>query len=143
MGFILQIGMDDSPIDKDNEFNFGKYVQKIIYNKEKVWSENTRRNSSAKMQGKIVAIKYTLEISIVPFCPRRVISMLKDRIDSTTEWHRIRFSFENSDYEDNTTNEKAGVKERTFYFGNPSYEPYWFADNEMMMQSLNFKAIER
>lgn len=130
MGYVLKISTDNTT---DNYYDFGSCVQKIVYSKEKVWSENTRRNASALMQGKIVALKYTLDVSIKPGISKSVLDALISRIDNFNEWHKVEFTPENG----------GEPITKTMYFGNPSYEPYWFVDGKMLLQTLNFKAIER
>ena len=109
-----------------------EYIQKIKYDPELVWSENTRRNSSALMTGKIKADKYKLEISYTPDIPQAKLKTIRNKARSHQEWHTVIF-----------TDEVGEEQTKTMYFGSFSVEPYWFVDGKMLYQSINISLIER
>lgn len=101
-------------------------------NREKVWSSNTRRSSSAKMQGTIVAVKTTLKMDFPPNLTKAQIKSITDIVDSEREWHTITF-----------TNEKSETETITAYFGNPRYGVSFFRDGKWMFSSITVEAVER
>lgn len=113
------------------------YIQKMIYSPEKVWSSNTRRNSSGKMTGKIVALKWKLEISFTPNIPIDTLDAIMDKVNSNQEWWTVEFA------------DALGNKlTKTMYFGNPSYEPILYTPNgngeyRIIYQSASVSLIER
>lgn len=111
---------------------FPHYINKIKYDVELVWSENTRRNASARMTGKIKADKYKLEVSYKADLPKDKLAIIRSYARSHTEWHEITF-----------TDETGAVVTKTFYFGSYSVEPYCFWNGEFTYQSINISLIER
>ena len=116
----------------DYQSLFPHYINAIKYDIESVWSENTRRNSSAKMTGKIKANKYKLEVSYKADLPQNKLAILRSIVRSTTEWHDIMF-----------TDETGTNVTKTFYFGTYNVEPYCFWNGTMYYQSINITLIER
>ena len=116
----------------DGTSMYPQYIQKIKYDDELVWSENTRRNSSALMTGKIKDDKYKLDISFKPDMPQAYVKAIRQKFRSRTEWHTIIF-----------TDEAGEQQTKTMYFGSYSVEPYWFVNGQMMYQSINITLIER
>lgn len=123
MGFVLKVDGVSWPCPAVNGFKITR---------EKIWSSNTRRSSSAKMQGKIKAIKRTLDIAFPHGIDKSEITKINDAVNSKNPWHTIEF-----------TNEKGNTESGTFYFGSPSYEPYSFIDGKMVLSSLSIQAVER
>ena len=123
-------------------------IQKIVYSPEKVWSENTRRNSNAKMTGRIKAVKWKLEISFAPNLTPIEMNNLMAKINSTQGWHTVVFTTAFTATEAQATGETLT---KSMYFGNPSYEPYWYVPvtsggvtkYDVMYQSMNISLIER
>lgn len=118
-----------------------EYIQKIKYDPELVWSENTRRNSSALMTGKIKADKYKIEVSYKPDIPQGKLKTIRNKFREYQiqdgkkiykEWHTVVF-----------TDEVGEEQTKTMYFGSLSVEPYWFVDGKMLYQSINISLIER
>lgn len=100
--------------------------------REKIWSANTRRTSSGKMNGTIIAIKTTLDMAFPPNTTKKELEVIKSSVDSTKEWHEIKF-----------TNELGEKETDYFYFGNPSYESYSFIDGKMVLSSISIQAVNR
>ena len=100
--------------------------------REKIWSANTRRTSSGKMQGTIIAIKTTLDMAFPPSITKSELQTIKNSVDSKEEWHELEF-----------TNELGEVEKDTFYFGNPSYEGYAFLNGKMILSSISIQAVNK
>lgn len=120
---------------------YPQYIQKIKYDDELVWSENTRRNSSALMTGKIKADKYKLDISFKPDMPQAYVKAIRNKFREYQiqdgkkiykGWHTVIF-----------TDDAGEQQTKTMYFGSYSVEPYWFVNGQMMYQSINITLIER
>lgn len=111
---------------------YPSYIQKIKYDIEPIWSENTRRNSSALMTGKIKAYKWKLDVSYKPDMPQAYVRNIKDLFMSGQEWITVKF-----------TDTNGTTQTKTMYFGSFSVEPYWFVNGQMMYQSINITLIER
>lgn len=123
---------DPGLAEGDYQSLFPHYINHIKYDIEAVWSSNTRRNSSAKMTGKIIANKYKLDVSYKADLPQEKLAILKSYARSNQEWHKIMF-----------TNEIGENITRTFYFGTYNVEPYCFWNGFMYYQSINITLIER
>ena len=107
-------------------------IQKIKYDREPIWSENTRRNSSALMTGKIKDWKWKLDISYSPSLTQAEHKVITNTLANNTEWHRVVFTDDNGE-----------EQTKDMYVGTISTEPYWFVDGKMMYQSINVPLIER
>ena len=127
----------------DGNDMYASKIQMIKYNDELVWSENTRRTSSATMTGKLKATKYKLDISYTGKLQQGELKNIKNVLmygkrnpssgDKLKEWHTVSF-----------TNEYGEIHSgKKMYVGSWSVEPYWFVDNRMMYQSVNFTLIEK
>ena len=123
---------DPGTAEGDYQSLFPHYINKIKYDVEPVWSANTRRNSSAKMTGKLVAHKYKLEITWKVDLPQNKLATLRSYFCSNQEWHKIMF-----------TNELGQNITREFYVGSYSIEPYCFWNGLMLYQSIGVTLIER
>lgn len=115
----------------------GKSMPKPMYDtfkitREKVWSENTRRTSNAKMTGTIKAIKTTLHMDFPPDLTIPEIEKIVSVVDSDKEWHTIEF-----------TNERGTVESGTFYFGNPQYGIRMIRKGRIIYSSITIEAVER
>lgn len=123
MAFVLEVDGKSWPCPASNGFKI---------NREKVWSANTGRSASAKMQGKIVGIKTTLDMAFPPSVTSKQLKTIKTSVDSKEEWHTVKF-----------TNEVGETETIEAYFGNPSYEPYSFINGKMVLSSISIQAVER
>ena len=133
VSFVFREVINDPGLaEGDYQSFFPHYINKIKYDIEPVWSSNTRRNSSAKMTGKLVAHKYKLDVSWKVDLPQNKLTILRQYLCSNQEWHKIMF-----------TNELGVNITRTFYVGSYSVEPYCFWEGEMLYQSINVTFIER
>jgi hypothetical protein len=117
----------------DGESMYPRYIQKINYSVEPVWSSNTRRNASGKMTGKIITNKAKLEISYAPNLPQEYLAQIKSKALSNQEWHSVHY-----------TDETGERVTKTMYFGTGySVEPRLFVDGKMLYQSISISLIER
>ena len=107
-------------------------IQKMKYDREPIWSENTRRNSSALMTGKIKAWKWHLDVSYAPSLTQSEHRVITNALANNTEWHRVIF-----------TDDNGQEQTKNMYVGSISTEPYWFVDGKMMYQSVNITLIEQ
>lgn len=108
---------------------------KFKYDREPIWSSNTRRNSSAKMTGKIVGWKKKLEVIYTPKLTQANVKKIIQTVGNNVEWHTVSYTNDCGEVESN-------VK---MYIGNISTEPYYFNPDtgEMMYTSLSFSLIEQ
>ena len=104
----------------------------ITVKREKVWSSGTRRSSSAKMQGKIVAIKCTLSITFPAYLSQADLNKIKNAVDNTDEWHSVTF-----------TNEYNETETKNFYFGNPEYSSHFYANGRLLFDQIVIEAVQR
>lgn len=132
MGFVLKFGwtkssMEDMPCPATGGWKISR---------EKVWSANTRRTSSAKFQGTLVAKKVTLDMAFpVDLSPAQVKKIMKYADPDDLKNHKycyIQF-----------TNEKSETETKEFYFGNPSFDGYAFFNGKMIFNSISVQAVER
>ena len=123
MAFVLKFDNQTMPQPAHDGFQIAR---------EKVWSENTRRTSSAKMTGTIKAIKTTLSISFPPNLTKAEVKKISDIVDSNKEWHTVTF-----------TNEKSEQETITVYFGTPQYGCKMFKNGKFIFSSISVEAVER
>lgn len=111
----------------------------VQYKRSKVWSENTRRTSSATMSGTIVDEKVSLSISFPP----NLTSEEVDKILTATtckggskknkkEWHSMTF-----------TNERGKNEDIKVYFGDSEMNCLSFIKGKMMFSSVKIEAVEK
>ena len=100
---------------------------------EKVWSSNTGRSKSAYMNGSIVQVKKTRQLSFPPLT-RAELDKLNGVINNASKpWHSIKL-------EDTSGNT---VFSFNCYFGTPSWTAYSGARNCRYFINYTVDAIER
>jgi hypothetical protein len=111
---------------------FPSKIQKMDFHREPIWSSNTRRNSSAKMTGKIVGWKWKLEISYSPKLTQSELRTIMNTLGNNREWHSVTF-----------TNDVGEGDSANLYIGEISTQPILYRNNQWIYQSVNFSLIER
>lgn len=104
----------------------------ITRKSEKVWSKNTGRSASAKMQGTIIAIKKTLSISWPPL--------------TQDEQELIESLISNTDLPFTTlavTKPDGSTESIECYFGTPSFDEWDFIGGKWRCTNGKVDAIER
>lgn len=111
----------------------------VQFKRSKIWSENTRRTSSAKMSGTIIDEKLSITFSFPP-------NLSKDEVDkilsATTckggttknkkEWHNLTF-----------TNERGVDETIKCYFGDSEINCLSFIKGKMMYSSVKVEVVEK
>lgn len=120
------------PLYIDDELMPEPAFQGISFSDEKVWSANTARSTSGRMNGSIVALKKTRSLQFPPLT-RYELNQLNSVINSKTEWHTIEYT----DVEDNT------IFKFECYFGTPTYNIYSAAKYHRYFKDYKVDAIER
>lgn len=107
-------------------------VNGIIRKKEKIWSKNTGRTASGRMQGTIIAIKttYSFEWTALTQEDQALIEMLIS--DKTVPFSTVKIRHPNGD-----------VDEFECYFGTPSFNEWSRINGEWRCTSAKVDAIER
>lgn len=132
MEFILRFGwtkdkMEDIPCPTPGGWKISR---------EKVWSANAKRTSSAKFQGTIVAKKVTLDMAFPENLSPSKVKKITEYADpddlASHKYCYIQF-----------TNEKSETETKQFYFGNPSFDGYAFFNGKMIFNSISVQAVER
>lgn len=107
-------------------------VNGIIRKKEKIWSKNTGRTASGRMQGTIIAIKttYSFEWIALTHDDQERIEMLIS--DKTVPFSTVRIRKPTGD-----------VHEFECYFGTPTFAEWSKVNGEWRCTSAKVDAIER
>ena len=103
----------------------------LIVGREKIWSSNTGRSDSGKMNGDIVSIKTTLKIQWGILSAENI-----ERIDQYLSQTYLKCT-----YLDPTLANKENTKE--FYSGTPSYPVYSYAKGFPEYKGVGVDLIER
>lgn len=104
----------------------------ISCSNEKVWSANTGRTKSGRMQGSIIEIKKTRNIEFPPLT-KGELELLENKISTKKEWHTLRL-------EDTSGNIVCNFE---CYFGTATYSIYSFAAGCRYYTDYKVEAIER
>lgn len=99
---------------------------------EKIWSSNTGRTASGKMQGTINAIKTTYSIEWPPLTQRE-----QERLESVISNHEKPF------VPLRIRRPNGMVQEFECYFGTPSFGEWDWINNQWMCTGAKVDAIER
>lgn len=132
MGFILKFGWTkDSMEDMPCPITGGWKITR-----EKIWSANAKRTSSAQFEGTLVAKKVTLDMAFAPdLSPAQIEKIMKYADPSDLKNHQYAYI--------QFTNEKSETETGQFYFGNPSFDGYAFFNGKMIHNSISIQAVER
>lgn len=104
----------------------------ISFSNAKVWSSNTGRSLSAKMNGTIVSVKGTLSISWAVLT-RTEYNKIASVVNSKTEWHSVVLT----DTSGNT------LWSKTVYFGDLTCSLYSVSSSLRHYKECSVNAIER
>lgn len=99
---------------------------------EAVWSKNTGRTGTAKMQGTIIAIKQTLSLSWAPMPAEEAERLEKLISNKSKPFHTIKW-----------TTPTGSTKEMACYFGTPTFEEYDLMGGIWCCKNIKVDAIER
>lgn len=99
---------------------------------EKIWSKNTGRTASAKMQGTIKAIKYTYSIEWPPLTQQEQELIESLVSDVNTPFSRLKFK-----------RPDGSVWEMECYFGTPSFTEWELLGGQWYCTNAKVDAIER
>lgn len=99
---------------------------------EKIWSKNTGRSATAKMQGTIKAIKCTYSIEWPPLTQEEQEKLEALISDITKPFHKLRFRRPN-----------GSVWEMECYFGTPSFKEWDRLGGQWRCTGAKVDAIER
>lgn len=108
--------------------------------REKVWSSNAKRTSSAEFQGTLVDIKVTLDMTFpANTTPAEIKKILKYASPTGTkaELNQKKYCYIQF------TNEKGEIETKRFYFGNPSFDAHVFLNGKMLWSSMQIQAVEK
>lgn len=105
--------------------------------REKVWSANARRTSSAKFTGTLVARKVTLDMAFPANLTGAQIDKLMTYADPDPKDKSHKFCFIEF------TNEKGNRETAEFYFGNPTFDAHVFLNGKYLWSSIQIQAVER
>lgn len=109
--------------------------------REKVWSANAKRTSSALFQGTLIAEKVTLDMAFpANLTPEQITKLEKYACPSESDLssnpsHKycyIQFR-----------NEKGEEETKQFYFGNPTFDAHVFLNGKFLWSSIQIQAVER
>lgn len=99
---------------------------------EPVWSSNTGRTGTAKMQGTIIAIKTTLSVSWPPLTYEEE-ELIESLISNKAKpFHTLAWK-----------TPSGAQKEMECYFGTPSFDDWDWINGEWMCVNAKVDAIER
>lgn len=136
MGFTLKFGwttgsMEKMPCPSANGWKISR---------EKVWSSNARRTSSAKFEGTMVDIKATLDM-VFPAntSPEEIKKILKYASPKGTKAQLNEKKYCYIQF----TNEAGEDETKQFYFGNPSFDAMAFLNGKFLWSSIQIQAVER
>lgn len=104
----------------------------IFFSNEKVWSANTGRSTSGKMNGSIVTIKKTRTFKFPPLTASE-LDKLDKAISAKKEWHTVKYTDEWGEV----------IFSFECYFGTPTYNFYSAARNLRYFTDYSVDAIER
>ena len=107
-------------------------INGITRKHEKIWSKNTGRTASGRMQGTIIAIKttYSFEWNALTQEDQERLEMLIS--DKTTPFATVRLRRPNGD-----------IHEFECYFGTPTFTEWTRVNGEWRCESAKVDAIER
>ena len=129
----------------DGNSMYADKIQAFKYNDELIWSENTRRTSSAVMTGDLKASKYKLEISYSGKLTQAELKNIKmtlfygkrnptvQEMKKLKKWHTVSFTCEYGEI----------LSGKKMYLGTWNVEPYWFVNGQMKYQSVQITLIEK
>ena len=120
------------PLYIDNELMPEPAAKGILFSDEKVWSANTARSTSGKMNGSIIAWKKTRSFKFPPLSSAD-LNKLNGKISEKKEWHTVKYT----DSSNNT------IFSFECYFGTPTYNFYSAAKDLRYFTDYSVDAIER
>jgi hypothetical protein len=104
----------------------------VVISEEKVWSSSTGRTEpSGTMQGRLLCIKITLEVTW-PTLPLEAVKIIKAAASTLTPWHQVTYA-------------EADGETRTMeaYFGTPTYTMVAFSPGMQRCENISVKIVER
>lgn len=104
----------------------------VTITSEKVWSNNTGRDSSGLMVGTIVAIKAKISIKWPPLTMGQVAVIEAAASDSTKPFVSMKY-----------TDMTGETVTKTVYFGTPTYSQYSWSPSLQYVKDVSVNAIER
>lgn len=108
--------------------------------REKVWSSNAKRTSSAEFRGTLIDIKTTLDMAFpANTTPDQMKKLLKYASPTGTkaELNKKKYCYIQF------TNEKGELETKQFYFGNPSFDAHAFLNGKFLWSSIQIQAVEK
>lgn len=136
VAFVLKFGwttrsLEDMPKPSTGGFKISR---------EKVWSSNAKRTSSAEFKGTLIAIKTTLDMSFpANITPAQMKKLLKYASPTGTKPQLNQQKYAYIQF----TNEKGEVETDRFYFGNPSFDAHAFLNGKFLWSSIQIQAVAR
>lgn len=121
----IEMAIDDVPVPAPK---IGGMTRKL----EKVWSKNTGRTASAKMQGTIIAAKYTYSIEWPPLTQDQQ-ELIEGLVSDITKPYRI-LKIRRPD---------GSVWEKECYFGTPTFSEWERVGGTWRCTNAKVDAIER
>ena len=107
-------------------------LEGVTVNREKIWSSNTRRTTSGKMVGTVVAVKTTLKIKWSALTPDQVGVIEGAVSDPDHPFVPVRY-----------TDATGASVTQTMYFSAPSYAIYSWADGVQYIKEASVDGIEQ
>lgn len=108
--------------------------------REKVWSSNAKRTSSAEFKGTLIAIKTTLDMSFpADTTPAQMKKLLKyvSPTGTKAELNQKKYAYVQF------TNEFSELETKRFYFGNPSFDAHVFLNGKFLWSSIQIQAVAK
>lgn len=107
-------------------------IQGMNHKAEKVWSKNTGRTGTARMQGTIIAIKQTQSLSWPDLCFEEAERIIELVSDPNKPFRIIKWTLPNGE-----------IRQMECYFGTPSADEYVVRKGVWCVTNLKVDAIER
>lgn len=136
MGFTLKFGWTENSLEKMPSPSTDGF--KIT--REKVWSSNAKRTSSAEFHGTLIAIKTTLDMSFpADTTSEQMKKLLKY---ASPEGEKAQLNQKKYAYIQ-FTNEFGENETKRFYFGNPSFDAHVFLNGKFLWSSIQIQAVAK
>lgn len=136
MAFVLKFGWTKNSLESmPHPASDGWKISR-----EKVWSGNAKRTSSALFQGTLIDTKVTLDMAFpANTTSEEIKKLLKYASPEGTkaELNQKKYCYIQF------TNEKGEIETKEFYFGNPSFDAHAFLNGKFLWSSIQIQAVER